>query len=293
LTVLGNDTGGTANVKAMTASETKTLLALDNVDNTSDSNKPISSNTQTALDKIDNSTKFYTPTNPQDSDLVLTLTNGLNNGATILIEVPVTLDDDAEDARLSIDGGSTYRTIFNIIGSAAYAGEDIKGLQIRLALDTGNNRYQTMAGEYAAQQAPFVSDINNIGNVTITTVADNQVLAYDNASSKWVNETKTLIDSVTIEGSITDPDPVQWVEQTTGDWEDAYIATKTLTGILATDQPIIDIDLTGLTFANFEAVTNDYALIFRVEASGTNELKFYASDIPSEDLTINVKVVRE
>jgi hypothetical protein len=50
LTVLGNDTGGTANVKAMTAAETKTLLALNNVDNTSDLNKPISSNTQTALD---------------------------------------------------------------------------------------------------------------------------------------------------------------------------------------------------------------------------------------------------
>jgi hypothetical protein len=51
--------------------------------------------------------------------------------------------------------------------------------------------------------------------------------------------------------------------------------------------------LTGLTFANFEAVTDDYALIFRVEASGTDQLKFYASDLPSQDLTINVKVVRE
>jgi hypothetical protein len=66
-----------------------------------------------------------------------------------------------------------------------------------------------------------------------------------------------------------------------------------LAGILSTDQPVIDIDLTGLTFANFEAVTDDYALIFRVEASGTDQLKFYASDLPSQDLTINVKVVRE
>jgi hypothetical protein len=221
--------------------------------------------------------------------LVLTLTNGLNNGATILIEVPVTLDDDAEDARLSIDGGSTYRTIFNIIGSAAYAGEDIKGLQIRLALDTGNNRYQTMAGEYAAQQAPFVSDINNIGNVTITSVADNQVLAYDNASSKWVNETKTFTDSVTIEGSEGSSD---WVEETTGDWDEAFIATKTVSGILDTDQPIIDIDLSSLTFATYEDVQTDYAKIFRVEASDTDEIKFYASEEPAKDLEIQIKVVR-
>jgi hypothetical protein len=50
--------------------------------------------------------------------------------------------------------------------------------------------------------------------------------------------------------------------------------------------------LSGLTFATFEAVTNDYALIFRVEASDDNELKFYASDEPAKDLTINIKVVR-
>jgi hypothetical protein len=49
-TILGNDTGGTANVKALTASEAKVLLALNNVDNTTDLNKPISTNTQTALD---------------------------------------------------------------------------------------------------------------------------------------------------------------------------------------------------------------------------------------------------
>ena len=48
--ILGNDAVGTGNIKSLTAAETKTLLALDQVDNTSDMNKPISSNTQTALD---------------------------------------------------------------------------------------------------------------------------------------------------------------------------------------------------------------------------------------------------
>jgi len=62
---------------------------------------------------------------------------------------------------------------------------------------------------------------------------------------------------------------------------------------LSNDQPVIDIDLSGLTFTNYENVINDYALIFRVEASNENELKFYATEIPEQNLNINVKVVRE
>lgn len=49
LTLKGNDTGATADPKDLTVSETKTMLALDQVDNTSDLAKPISTATQTAL----------------------------------------------------------------------------------------------------------------------------------------------------------------------------------------------------------------------------------------------------
>jgi hypothetical protein len=65
-----------------------------------------------------------------------------------------------------------------------------------------------------------------------------------------------------------------------------------VTGILDTDRPIIDLDLSAATFLTFEALQDDYALIFRVEVSDDNELKFYASEEPTEDLTIAIKVVR-
>ncbi|KKM93242.1 hypothetical protein LCGC14_1210390, partial [marine sediment metagenome] len=35
----------------------------------------------------------------------------------------------------------------------------------------------------------IVGDLNDIGDVTITTPADNEVLAYDNATSTWINQT--------------------------------------------------------------------------------------------------------
>lgn len=48
-TIKGNNTGATANQKDLTVAETKAMLSLNNVDNTSDANKPISTATQTAL----------------------------------------------------------------------------------------------------------------------------------------------------------------------------------------------------------------------------------------------------
>lgn len=36
-----------------------------------------------------------------------------------------------------------------------------------------------------------VNAVGDIGDVTITSVADNELLAYDNASSKWINQTPT------------------------------------------------------------------------------------------------------
>ena len=48
--ILGRLSGGGSDIKGLTTSETRTLLSINNVDNTSDLNKPISTATQTALD---------------------------------------------------------------------------------------------------------------------------------------------------------------------------------------------------------------------------------------------------
>jgi hypothetical protein len=37
----------------------------------------------------------------------------------------------------------------------------------------------------------IVNAIDDVGDVTITSVADNELLAYDNSSSKWINQTPT------------------------------------------------------------------------------------------------------
>jgi hypothetical protein len=339
LRVLGNDTSSAATAKELTVSETKTLLALNNVDNTSDANKPVSIAQAVEFHKTNNATKLYEPTNTTNSDLVLNLTNGLNDKVIITLKIPSTLDDDTTTARLSIDNGATFQHITNSALTNAL-GSSLTNKTVRVQYDSGNERFVVLATDEVAYNALVGLDAKVTGPAS---AVNNQIAVFDGTTGKVIKDSgftiatsvpagavftdtgeDNIIEEVQAEGvalSITskavnvtraslgagtgDADVFfftttivgsdgtsNWVQATTGDWEDAYIATKTVTGIAATDRPLIDLDLSGATFLTYEALQTDYALIFRVEASGTNEIKFYASEEPVEDLVIQIKVVR-
>lgn len=81
------------------------------------------------------------------------------------------------------------------------------------------------------------------------------------------------------------------------DWTQAnstspWIAAMTVTGILDTDSPIVDIDLSGVAYADVPDVQNDWALVYRVEASDDDEVTLYATAEPVEDLDVQIVVVR-
>lgn len=75
-TIKGNSSGISDNPQDMSVSTTKTLLALENVDNTSDLNKPISTATQTALDLK------YDTSNPSGYQTSAQVTTTVNNAIT-------------------------------------------------------------------------------------------------------------------------------------------------------------------------------------------------------------------
>jgi hypothetical protein len=71
-----------------------------------------------------------------------------------------------------------------------------------------------------------------------------------------------------------------------------YTNVITVTGLLATDSPIVDINLSGVTYADVEDVQADWGLVYRVAATANNQLTLYATDEPTENFTLTVKVVR-
>jgi len=73
------------------------------------------------------------------------------------------------------------------------------------------------------------------------------------------------------------------------------IVTETpddVTGILSTDRPIVDLDLSGEDFADVADLQKEWAYVYRAAATDDDEMSFFATEKPDEDLVVQIKVVR-
>jgi hypothetical protein len=80
----------------------------------------------------------------------------------------------------------------------------------------------------------------------------------------------------------------------TTDWtgSDPYTATVTVSGLLTTDQPVMDIDMSSVSFADVADVQADWALVYRAEVSAADTLKLYATAEPVSSFDVILKVTR-
>lgn len=69
-----------------------------------------------------------------------------------------------------------------------------------------------------------------------------------------------------------------------------YTKTISVSGILSTDTPIIDVVMSG-TYSTDEARTEAWGYIYRA-VTGADSITFYATDKPTVDLPIQIRVVR-
>ena len=69
-----------------------------------------------------------------------------------------------------------------------------------------------------------------------------------------------------------------------------FTKVQTVTGIVATDTPILDIVMSG-TFATDEARAEAWGLIYRAVTTA-NTITFYATEKPTVSLPLQIKVVR-
>lgn len=80
-----------------------------------------------------------------------------------------------------------------------------------------------------------------------------------------------------------------------GSWTasgDAYYKEVTLNGIRADDHPIVDL-MPAAAIATAEAQIEGWGYIYKVTASAANVLTFYATDVPSVALPIQVRCIRK
>jgi len=69
-----------------------------------------------------------------------------------------------------------------------------------------------------------------------------------------------------------------------------FTKTITVTGILSTDRPIVDIVASG-TYATDVTMGENWGLVYRIVTS-TNTITIYANEVPSASIPIVLKVVR-
>jgi hypothetical protein len=135
--------------------------------------------------------------------------------------------------------------------------------------------------------------LNNVQNYGIASQAEAEAGTSD---EKYMTPLKTAQAIAELTPAETGLANVVYLTTTiaTGNWSgtDPVTAVKTVSGVLSTDKPLIDIDLSSVSFANVEAKQTEYAKIYRVAATGANEITFYALEAPTEELVIQIKVVR-
>ena len=131
-----------------------------------------------------------------------------------------------------------------------------------------------------------VSPAITVSGVGISNPAAGEVLKYD--GTQWVNEEigGLFNTTATVQGSDGTSD---WTQATGAD---PWIATLTVSGILSTDRPIVDIDLSSVAFANVQAVQTGWSLVYRVEASADNQIKLYATAEPAPSFDLLITGVR-
>ena len=69
-----------------------------------------------------------------------------------------------------------------------------------------------------------------------------------------------------------------------------FTKSVTVTGMLATDTPIVDIVASG-TYLTDVTMGENWGLIYRI-ATATNSITVYANEVPSASIPIALKVVR-
>ena len=191
--------GGTG---ASTVAAAKTNLALNNVDNTTDLNKPISTLTQAALDLKENSSNKSTTTTLGTSDVLFPTQNAVKTYVDAAITTTAVADGSITDAKILSVSASKITGVVPVANGGTGA-STVAAAKTNLALNNVDNTTDLNKPISTLTQAALDVKENTANKSATTTLGTSDVLFPTQ------NAVKTYVDAalagVTIaDGSITD-----------------------------------------------------------------------------------------
>jgi hypothetical protein len=191
--------GGTG---ASTVAAAKTNLALNNVDNTTDLNKPISTLTQAALDLKENSANKSATTTLGTSDILFPTQNAVKTYVDAAIATTAVADGSITDAKILSVSASKITGVVPVANGGTGA-STIAAAKINLAINNVDNTTDLNKPISTLTQAALDVKENTANKSATTTLGTSDVLfPTQNAVKTYVD---AAVAGVTIaDGSITD-----------------------------------------------------------------------------------------
>jgi hypothetical protein len=191
--------GGTG---ASTVAAAKTNLALNNVDNTSDANKPVSTLMQTALNLKENAANKSIVTTLGTSDVLFPTQNAVKTYVDAAIATTAIADASITDAKIISLSASKLTGVVPVTNGGTGA-STVAAAKINLALNNVDNTSDANKPISTLTQTALDTKENTANKSTVTTLGSSDVLF---PSQKAV---KTYVDAAvagvtTADGSITD-----------------------------------------------------------------------------------------
>jgi len=186
--------GGTG---ASTITAAKTNLALNNVDNTSDINKPISTLTQTALDLKENTANKSVTTSLGTSDVLFPTQNAVKTYVDAAVATTAIADGSITDAKIISVGASKLTGIIAIANGGTGA-NTIAAAKTNFALNNVDNTSDVNKPISTLAQAALDLKENTANKSVTTTLGTSDVLFPTQ------NAVKTYVDAAVAGVSITD-----------------------------------------------------------------------------------------
>ena len=191
--------GGTG---ASTVAAAKTNLALNNVDNTSDLNKPISTLTQAALDLKENSTNKSATTTLGTSDILFPTQNAVKTYVDEAIATTALADGSITDAKIVSVNASKLTGVVPVANGGTGA-STIAAAKTNLALNNVDNTTDLNKPISTLTQAALDLKENSANKSATTTLGTSDVLfPTQNAVKTYVDA--AIATTAVADGSITD-----------------------------------------------------------------------------------------